>query len=298
VRQTANIKPQSELQGVCVILSLTTSSINIQFPPHLEHLAIYGHNTCDVKSTPPSSKMIPYLPFRGRPPLLPVNTSPSIPWCSRCERHHTERGTCFPSLELVEAQVAQLARPRHDANRCNHLRPPILGLHSYHSPGCQPHHFHNYHHQASPFNTRNDGTELSSRGYGYSNGLGSRDSFSATDFLRRWRPRSDNLSEIFIGNRDRYVFPYQEEHLRLRVVRQRGHALSGVSEEEFMITIPVTASFRAIYDGLGGGRDIEIRAVGRRYGGDRLLDDFRDMRDLINFDAEALVILEGRRGLW
>jgi hypothetical protein len=65
-----------------------------------------------------------------------------------------------------------------------------------------------------------------------------------------------------------------------------------------MVTIPITASFRAIYDDLGGGRDIEIRAVGRRYGGDRLLDDFRDMRELINFDAEALVILEGRGGLW
>jgi hypothetical protein len=150
----------------------------------------------------------------------------------------------------------------------------------------------------SPFNTRNDGTELSSRGYGYNNGLGSRDSFSATDFLRRWRPRSENLSEIFIGNRERHVIPYDEEHLRLRVARQRGYAFSGVSEEEFIAVIPVTASFRAIYDGLGGGREIEIRAVGRRYGGDRLLDDFRDMRELINFEAELLVILESRRGLW
>jgi hypothetical protein len=149
----------------------------------------------------------------------------------------------------------------------------------------------------SPFNTRNDGTELSSRGYGYNNGLGSRDSFSATDFLRRWRPRSENLSEIFIGNRDKYVLPY-EEHLRLRVVRQRGYDFSGVSEDEFIAVIPVSASFRAIYDSLGGGRDIEIRAVERRYGGDRPLDDFRDMRELINFEAEGLVILEGRRGLW
>lgn len=93
------------------------------------------------------------------------------------------------------------------------------------------------------------------------------------------------------------MVPYSEEHLRLRVVRQRGYVFSGVSEEEFIAVIPVTASSRAIYDGLGGGRDIEIRAVGRGYGGDRLLDDFRDMRELINFEAEALVILEGRRGL-
>jgi len=239
--------------------------------------------------------MISYLPLRGRPPVLPVNTSPSIPWCPRCEKHHTLRGVCCPSLELIDAQ---LARARHDANQCQPLRSSYLGLNSYHSPGCQPHHFHNHRHHVSPFNTRNDGTELSSRGYGYNNGLGSRDSFSATDFLSRWRPRSENLSEIFIGDRERYVIPYSEEHLRLRVVRQRGHAFSGVSEEEFMAIIPVTASFRSIYDGLGGGRDVEIKAVGRRYGGDRLLDDFRDMRELMNFEAEALVILDCRRTLW
>jgi hypothetical protein len=175
--------------------------------------------------------MIPYLPFRGRPHVLPVNTSPSIQWCSHCEKHHTTSQTCFPSMELIQAR--ELAR--HGANQCHHLQ-PILGLNSYHSPGCQPHHFHNHHHHVSPFNTRNDGTELSSRGYGYNNGLGSRDSFSATDFLRRWRPRSENLSEIFIGNRERHVIPYDEEHLRLRVARQRGYAFSGVSEEEFILS--------------------------------------------------------------
>jgi hypothetical protein len=145
----------------------------------------------------------------------------------------------------------------------------------------------------SPFNTRSehDGRELGSRGYGYNNGFGSRVSFSASDFLRRWTPRPGSLSEIFIGNREKYVIPFSERHLRLRVVRPRGYG-----EEEVIAIIPASARINEIYENLASGRDVEIIALGRR--DERFLSDFRDMPELIDFDAEVLVLIEDRRSIW